>query len=130
MIFSILVLGSPVSCQGNRTALRFVRAALKDGHKIFRVFFFDDAAAIGNSLVVMPQDEKNIGEQWQQLGAEHDIDLVLCVSSALKRGVLDQTEAARYEKAAANLLPGFEISGLGQLVDATLNSDRLITFGS
>lgn len=130
MIFSILVLGSPASSQSARTALRFSRAALAGGHSISRVFFFDDGAHIGNALATPPQDEVHWGEQWQQLGADHDIELILCVSSALKRGVLDTTEANRYEREAANLLPHYEISGLGQLVDATLNSDRVVTFGA
>ena len=39
-------------------------------------------------------------------------------------------ELARHEKPASNVHPAFEISGLGQLVDAHINSDRLVTFGA
>ena len=55
--------------------------------------------------------------------------MVVCIAAALKRGILNQEEAERYEKPAHNLRDGFAISGLGQLVDAALMSDRLITFG-
>lgn len=130
MIFSILVLGSPTASQSHRTAYRFAQSALLKGHQINRIFFFDEAAAIGNSLTVTAQDEINLTEQWQQLGEAHQLDMVVCVSSALKRGVLDTTEAQRYEKPAANLPAEFEISGLGQLVDASIHSDRVITFGN
>ena len=44
--------------------------------------------------------------------------------------MLDKTEAKRYEKSGANLDEGFTISGLGQLIDAGLNADRLVTFGA
>lgn len=130
MIFSLLILGPPTASPSHQTALRFATAALQNGHQIYRVFFFDEAAAIGNQLRVVPQDEPNVTEQWQQLGREHQLDLVVCVSSALKRGVLDDTEAQRYEKSAANLPGEFDISGLGQLVDASTHSDRVITFGA
>lgn len=130
MNFTLLVLGSPTSCQSGRTALRFAQAAFDSGHSIYRVFFFDDGVGVGNRLAVMPQDEPDFAGCWQQLAEDHPLDLVVCVSSALKRGVLDAGEAHRYDKAAASLSDGFEISGLGQLVDATLHSDRVITFGA
>jgi tRNA 2-thiouridine synthesizing protein D len=51
------------------------------------------------------------------------------VTSALKRGVIDLQEARRYEKTASNLSERASISGLGQLVDALQNSDRVLNFG-
>ena len=38
-------------------------------------------------------------------------------------------EAERNGKDANNLAPGFRISGLGQLVEAAVECDRLVTFG-
>ena len=35
----------------------------------------------------------------------------------------------RHGKDANNIAPGFHISGLGQLIEAGIESDRLITFG-
>lgn len=129
MIFSLLVLGAPGSTQAATTALRFAAAALQSGHTLYRVFFLDDGVALANNLVVLPQDETPLCARWQALAAEHRIDMVVCVSSALKRGVLNAEEASRYDKPASNLADGFEISGLGQLIDAALNSDRVVTFG-
>lgn len=129
MQFSLLILGSPYTSQSATTALRFAKAALDSGHDIYRVFFYNDGVNTGNSLITPPQDEVNIPKQWQLLSQEYDIDLVICVSSALKRGIIDSTEAKRYEKETHNLYSTFEISGLGQLVDANSQSDRLVTFG-
>lgn len=130
MIFSLLVLGAPASDESAKTALRFAGAALQSGHSIYRVFFLDDGVNLANQLAVIPQDETDWRKSWQQLASAHQLDMVVCISSALKRGIVDATEASRYEKPASNLADGFEISGLGQLVDATLHSDRVITFGA
>ncbi|MFT7257908.1 MAG: tRNA 2-thiouridine synthesizing protein D, partial [Candidatus Azotimanducaceae bacterium] len=57
-------------------------------------------------------------------------ELIVCVASALRRGMLDETEAKRYDKTASNLDPQFTISGLGQLIDGALTADRTMTFGA
>ena len=44
--------------------------------------------------------------------------------------MLDHTEASRYEKPLGNVEAPFIISGLGQLIDGTINADRTMTFGS
>lgn len=129
MKFSLLILGAPYSSQSIHTALRFSMAAIESGHHIYRVFFYHDGVGCANQLITPAQDESNIPEQWQLLSHQHQVDLVVCVASALKRGILDETEAERYEKNVNNLAAEFDISGLGQLIDASLHSDRVITFG-
>jgi tRNA 2-thiouridine synthesizing protein D len=52
------------------------------------------------------------------LAEQHDVDLVVCVAAALRRGIKDEI-----------LAPGFRISGLGQLIEAGIIGDRLVTFG-
>jgi tRNA 2-thiouridine synthesizing protein D len=129
MRFALLVHGAPASHAASRTALRFARAALAGGHEIVRVFFHADGVLNGASHAVFPQDEDDPGGAWAALGREHGLDLVVCVASALRRGLLDAGEAERYERGGATLRPEFTISGLGQLVDAALGADRLVTFG-
>ena len=130
MKFSLLILGSPYSDQSVSTALRFANAALESGHSIYRVFFYHDGVQCGNTLITPPQDENNLPEQWGELAKANDIDMVVCIASALRRGVLDDNEAERHEKTRGNLAEGFDISGLGQLVEASILSDRVITFAS
>lgn len=129
MKFSLLILGGPYTSQSINTALRFAKAAIENKHTIYRAFFYHDGIYAANSLITPPQDEANIPEQWAQLAKQHNIDLVVCVASALKRGVLNSQEAQRYEKKAHNLHDKFDISGLGQLVDAMTISDRMVSFG-
>ena len=109
--------------------MRFAQSAIARGHNIERVFFLDEGTGSGSQMAVFPQDESDRLKPWTELAETHNVELVLCISSALKRGMLDKTEADRYEKAAATVHPAFVISGLGQLIDAAANSDRLITFG-
>jgi tRNA 2-thiouridine synthesizing protein D len=75
------------------------------------------------------QDENNLQQQWNDLIEEHSIDSVICVSSALRRGVLNQTEADRHDLGTASAYISSEVAGLGQLVDAAIHSDRLVNFG-
>ena len=128
MKFALVIQGPPYSSQAASSALNFARAVLAAGHEIHRLFFYQDGVHNASSLVVPPQDERHIPAAWQALVREHEIDAVVCVASALKRGILDAGEAARYDKPGANLLEGFAISGLGQLVEAALQADRVVTF--
>lgn len=128
MKFAIAVFAGPYTSEAPLSALHFARATLSAGHQIERVFFYHDGVYTANMLSAPPQDEPDITREWSELGLTHSLDLVVCVASALRRGVLDQTEADRYEKPSANLAPGFSISGLGQLIDSALSVDRLVTF--
>ena len=129
MKFSIMVNEGPYNHQASDTAYNFTKAALEAGHEIFRVFFYHDGVNNGTRLTTPPQDDRNIVERWSAMAAEHDVDLVVCVAAAQRRGIADEDEAKRNGKDADNIAPGFRISGLGQLIEAGIQSDRLVEFG-
>jgi tRNA 2-thiouridine synthesizing protein D len=129
MDYTLLVLAPPASGSGSLTAARFAEAALNRGHRILRVFFLDDGAANGLATAVTPQGETDPVALWADLAGRHKLELVLCISSALRRGLLDSTEAARYERDATTVHPAFTLGGLGLLVDATARAERVLTFG-
>lgn len=129
MKFGVLVNEGPYQHQASDSAYQFVRAALDAGHEVFRVFFYHDGVHNGTRLAVPPQDDRNVVERWSALAAERELDLVLCVAAAQRRGLLDADEAKRHGKDVDNIAPGFRISGLGQLIEAAVQSDRLVTFG-
>ena len=54
---------------------------------------------------------------------------MVCVAAAQRRGILDKDEAKRNGKDGDNIAPGFRISGLGQLIEAGIEADRLLVFG-
>ena len=129
MKFGILVNEGPYTHQASDSAYQFTRAALEKGHEIFRVFFYNDGVNNGTRLTVPPQDDRNLTDLWSELAREHRLDLVVCVAAAQRRGILDGDEAKRHGKDADNIAPGFRISGLGQLIEAGIQSDRLVVFG-
>jgi tRNA 2-thiouridine synthesizing protein D len=118
MKFGILVNEGPYQHQASDSAYQFATAVLAKGHEIYRVFFYNDGVNNANKLTEPPQDDRNITQQWSKLAADHGIDLVVCVAAALRRGIKDEI-----------LAPGFRISGLGQLVEAGIEADRLVVFG-
>lgn len=126
--YTLLVLSPPTSLI-NQRAREFALGLISAGHQIERVFFHDDGANTGLGTTVYPQDETNPVEEWASFGRDNGVELIVCVASALKRGVLNQSEAQRYRQITPTLHPDFEIGGLGLLVDAGSRCDRLITFG-
>ncbi len=129
MKLSILVNEGPYTHQAADTALQFAKAALAKGHEIFRVFFYHDGVNNGTRLGIPPQDDRNLTVQWSELAGQHGLDLVVCIAAAQRRGLLDENEAKRQGKDSHNIAPGFRISGLGQLIEAGIQADRLVVFG-
>lgn len=128
MKFAIAVF-SPAHAPSSRRALRFAEAAIQSGHQVARLFFYQDGVHSASTNVVTPQDEVDIAAQWRAFVTQHQLDAVVCIAAGLRRGVLNQEEATRYERPAANLAAPWDLSGLGQLHEAAQLADRLICFG-
>ena len=129
MRFAIVVNEGPYTHQASDTAYRFAVAALEKGHAIFRVFFYHDGVNNGTRYIIPPQDDRNLQKLWSELAEKNGLDLVVCIAAAQRRGILDANEAKRQGKDGDNIAPGFRISGLGQLIEAGIEADRLVTFG-
>jgi len=129
MKLSILVSEGPYTHQASDSAYRFTKAALDKGHEIFRVFFYHDGVNNGTRFTVPPQDDRNLQKLWSELAEQHNLDMVVCIAAAQRRGIMDENEAKRQGIDGNNIAPGFRISGLGQLIEAGIQADRLVTFG-
>ena len=129
MKLAVMVNEGPYQHQSADSAYQFTKAALEKGHEIMRVFFYHDGVNNGTRYAVPPQDDRNITQQWSALAKQHDLDLVVCVAAAQRRGVLDADEAKRHGKSGDNIAEGFRISGLGQLIEAGIQAERLVVFG-
>jgi tRNA 2-thiouridine synthesizing protein D len=126
--FSLLVLESPDGAASSASALQFAEAIVDAGHALPLVFFHDDGVLHGAALATYPQDEQPVAERWAALASKGNTELVVCVGSALRRGLLDHREAARRGAPGPSLHVAFLVGGLGELVEAALTSDRMITF--
>ncbi len=129
MKFSIVINEGPYQHQASDTAYHFTKAVLAGGHEIVRVFYYHDGVNNATKLATPPGDERDIMKRWSALSQEYNLDLVVCVAAAQRRGIVDADEARRNGKSAENLAEGFRISGLGQLIEAAIQADRLIVFG-
>lgn len=124
-----IALFSPAHSPASRRALRFAEAVLAGGHEIVRLFLYQDGVHSASANIVSAQDEADIAAQWSRFVSDNSLDGVVCIAAGLRRGVLDAGEAQRHARPAANLAPGWELSGLGQLHEAAQEADRLVCFG-
>ena len=118
MKFGIQVNEGPFTHQASDSAYHFVKAAIEKGHEVMRVFFYYDGVNNANKLSAPQADDRNLVKLWGELASEHNVDLVVCIAAALRRGIVED-----------NLADGFRISGLGQLTEVGIAADRLVVFG-
>jgi len=111
----VIVNESPWGSGLSLAAWRFVAAAVKSGVQVSAVFFREDG--IYNALAGEAVDAGTPGlaDAWTELAASTGVRLMVCSSSRLRR--LD-VEAA----------PPFQPSGLTEMIELMLHSDRVVTF--
>ena len=114
MRFAIVVTGPAYGTQQASSAFQFAQALIAEGHELSSVFFYREGVYNANQLTSPASDEFDLVRGWQQLNAQH--------------GVVDETEAGRLGLASSNLQPGFTLSGLGALAEASLTCDRVVQF--
>ncbi|TWI50457.1 tRNA 2-thiouridine synthesizing protein D [Pseudomonas duriflava] len=124
-----IALFSPAHSPASRRALRFAEAVLANAHSIERIFFYREGVYNASHATVFPQDELDIAEAWTTFVKQHDLDAVVCISAALRRGLLDCNESQRYSRETITVKAPWQLSGLGQLHEAVQQSDRLVCFG-
>jgi len=118
MKFAILLQDGPYNHEASDSAYNFTMAAIEKGHEIVGVFFYNDGVLNATKLMDPPTDDRNVGKRWSELGST-GVDIVVCIAAAKRRGITEE-----------NLNDNMRISGLGQLVDMTIQADRIITFGA
>ncbi len=126
--YSLIITGAPYVSQAPATAYDFCQTLLDSGRTVRLVFLYGDGVHLASALNTPPSDEPDWTGRWQVLARENNLTPVVCIASALRRGLLNEQEARRYEKPAANLVDGFDIAGLGEWVEAVTRSDRVIYF--
>lgn len=128
MRFALMVTGPAYGTQQASSALQFAQAVLAEGHELSSVFFYREGVYNANQFTSPASDEYDLVRGWQALNEKQGVELHICVAAALRRGVVDETEAKRLGLLCANLQPGFTLSGLGALAQAALTCDRMVQF--
>jgi tRNA 2-thiouridine synthesizing protein D len=124
--YTIILTQSPALSESSLTAQRLVSELIDHGDKIDRIFFYQDAAYIGLKSQIPGQGLQASYQGWLDLQHKQSFPLQICIANALRRGVVDHTEAKRYQ-GLETLQSGFQLSGLGEIADACQSSDRIIT---
>ena len=107
--YTLVVMTGPDNGMGHIRAKGFAQALAQQGHRLQRVFFYGDG-------VRAAQEETPEWQQfWTTLAGSQGSELVLCSASAERYGLTEP-------------VPPFTLMGLGTLMEAGFDSDRIISF--
>lgn len=121
-----LIIYSDEADNGAAAALSLAQAIIQSGHTLYRLFFYRD----GVMLAEKNSDGRPSQQRaWQQFVQDNHLDAVVCVSAAVRRRLVSESESQSTALAFEHIAPSFQVSGLGQLADALANSDRVVSFG-
>ncbi len=109
-------------------ALKFAETVLGAGHKISKVFFYQDGVSHANELICPASDEFNINKSWKLLAQKYDLELYCCVSAALRRGIVSEVEAEEEDLHQYNVSKPFIMAGIGELVTGIEKAEKVVTF--
>lgn len=128
MKYQLNVYASPWSSSAQAEALAFATALSSSDHQLVRVFFFMDGVYCGLSSQAPATDEPDWRQLWSELQQHSQCELLLCIAASANRGLLNDSEAQRQDKAVVTVEPPFELVGLGQWAAGFGDCDRVVSF--
>lgn len=126
--YSLLIVSPPVESDAVTRAQAFAHAAHDAGHRITNVFFYGAGVYNANSLQRPASDEINSYEGWKALQVKTGCELLVCVTAALKRGMLSNEEAQQHGTQSYTVETPFRQSGLGDFFTALHECNALVQF--
>ena len=126
--YTILISSSPFMGSQHQLAMRFIRTALENDHSIERIFFYGDAVLAANRYQVPPQGQKSLADTWADFASELSLSLHACIANSVRRGIVDQREAERYNFDSPSLHSAFTLAGLGEMSEVVHDSDKMVQF--
>ena len=109
MKYTLVVMTGPGNGLGHVRAQGFAHALAGQGHSLHRVFFYGDGVRAAQEATPECQ------QFWTSLAGSEGSELVLCSASAERYGLTEP-------------VPPFTLMGLGALMEAGFDSDRIISF--
>ncbi|VAY02471.1 Sulfurtransferase TusD [Arsenophonus endosymbiont of Aleurodicus dispersus] len=128
LTYCLLVTESAYGTQAATNAWQFANTLIMEGYILNKVFFSQDGVYNGNQLISPASDEFNLLIGWKTLAQQTGCKLNICVAAALRRGIIDASEAKNNGLPCANLDEDFVLSGLASLAEAMLLCDRTVQF--
>ncbi len=117
--YILLIKDGSLNSQGLFSAVKFAKALINKGHKVEVVFFYYDGVY---SAMTAPTEQGRFDHcsALTELYQRHGVDLAVCRTAALRRGVIqEQTKG----------LGNIKISSLTELTQAIMRCDRYLEFG-
>lgn len=128
MNYTVLVTGSAYGTQNASTALLFCQSLIKMRHTLNSVFFYCDGVFNANSFNKSAIDEFNLLIGWEKLNKKYKVKLYVCISAALRRGVIEDEKLSDSKIKKGNFSNFFQLTGLVELANSIRFSDRIIQF--
>jgi tRNA 2-thiouridine synthesizing protein D len=113
--FTIIINEAPYAKERALSALRFAWTAEIEGHKV-KIWLFENGVYLAKKGQKPASGLTNYGQMLEDL-VKGGVEVKACVVCAEARGLTQ-----------ANLLDGVKIATIHELVEWTVNSDKVITF--
>lgn len=110
------------------SAIDYVETALKLGIDVIGIFFYQDGVINANADVSIASDEYQTIEHLTKLHRQYKLPLHLCITAAEKRGIVCEESLNKESAEQYKINDIFTISGLGELVELSASSTRLVQF--
>lgn len=110
---TILLITCLPHSEAMKRALAHAKRLLDAGAPV-RVFFYADGAYIANALCWQNADITNPANEWAKLATDYRLNLPVCVSAALARGISDDDNSKRHHLSTSNLKTPFVLVGLSE----------------
>jgi tRNA 2-thiouridine synthesizing protein D len=111
--FLIFVTRSPFESLNGQTALSFCEVAVKLGHEVSQVFFYQQGVQQANEFIQPATGEQSQLAKWVTFSEQTKTPLNICVTAAIKRGVVSTEEAMSNGK-CENIHPVFNAVGMSE----------------
>lgn len=127
-VYSLLITHSPFEITKTVAAQAFASELIAQGQTLKNIFFYGEGTHHANALVQLPSDEYQWHHRWQRIQTMAQCSLLVCVTAAVKRGLLSEIEANEAGIDMATITSPFEQAGLGEFFTQLHECDQLVQF--
>ncbi|UAJ65023.1 sulfurtransferase complex subunit TusD [Candidatus Schneideria nysicola] len=120
LTYCIMVTGGVYGSQRSIHALQFSKALLKKQHLIKSIFFYQEGVYNAYQITSLDHNHIDLFNNWKALSKKYHIKLNVCISAAIRRGIIDKKKKDCYGN--------FIFSSLNTLIKDVLICDRFIQF--
>ena len=126
--FLLLVHSSNYANQSSRSAAKYAEAVISRGHTVKAIFFYQQGVEHANALSLVPRDELDNSPSFKSLNQQYNIPLLLCVTAAEKRGIINAEQAHNEVLEHHNIDDTYTIAGLAEMAAIAAECHHVVQF--